>query len=53
MKFHQKITMIKMDYTEIISTYLKEKNNGDEVITLLKEQKKLGGERSPVLNNEY
>ena len=42
----------KMD-KEIISDYLKEKNNGDEVITLLKEQKKLEVERSPVLNNEY
>ena len=42
----------KMD-KEIISNYLKEKNNGNGVITLLKEQKKLEGERSPVLNNEY
>ena len=42
-----------MNNTEIIEKYLKEKNNEDEVITLLKEQKKMKDEFSPVQNNEY
>lgn len=46
----------KMDHKEIISKYLKEKSNEDEVIALLQEQKKVlaKSKKSPILlNDEY
>jgi len=45
-----------MDHKEIILKYMKEKNNEDEVIGLLREQKKLlanPGKNSILLNDEY
>lgn len=46
----------KMDYKEIISKYLKEKSNEDEVITLLQEHKKVlanSKKNSVLLNDDY
>ena len=46
----------KMDYKEIISRYLKDKSNEDELIALLQEQKKVlsnSKKSSILLNDEY